>query len=139
MGIQTVVDVASSALDAQSERIALIAQNLANADSVVSAGSGGGPYQRRMAVFESAPVAGGDGSEALGLKVAAMIRDPSAPRVVRDPGNPMADANGNVKEPAVDPVLEIIDLLEATRSYEANLSALETARTMTLKTIGILG
>lgn len=136
MSIQAILNVASSALTAQSLRISLIAQNLANADSVAS--PGGGPYQRRMPVFAAIPLQGEDGVEGLGVKVAGVLRDQAPPKMTYDPSNPLADASGNVKEPSINPVLEMVDMLQASRSYEANLSTLETARNVALKTIDLL-
>jgi len=136
MSIQSILGIASSALTAQSLRISLIAQNLANADSVAS--PGGGPYQRRMPVFEAILLQGETGVEGIGVKVAAVLRDRAPARVSYDPSNPLADADGNVKEPSINPVLEMVDLLQASRSYEANLSTLETARNVALKTIELL-
>jgi flagellar basal-body rod protein FlgC len=136
MSIQAILNVASSALTAQSLRISLIAQNLANADSVAS--PGGGPYQRRMPVFAAIPLQGEDGVEGLGVKVAGVLRDQAPPKMTYDPSNPLADASGNVKEPSINPVLEMVDMLQASRSYEANLSTLETARNVALKTIELL-
>ncbi len=136
MSIQSIMGVASSALTAQSLRISLIAQNLANADSIAS--PEGGPYQRRLPVFAAIPLQGEAGVEGIGVKVAAVLRDQAPPRVTYDPSNPLADASGNVKEPSINPVLEMVDMLQASRSYEANLSTLETARNITLKTIDLL-
>jgi len=136
MSIQSILGIASSALTAQSLRISLIAQNLANADSVAS--PEGGPYQRRMPVFEAIPLQGDAGVEGIGVKVAAVLRDRAPARATYDPSNPLADAAGNVKQPSINPVLEMVDMLQASRSYEANLSTLETARNVALKTIELL-
>ncbi len=136
MSIQSILSVASSALTAQSLRISLIAQNLANADSVAS--PEGGPYQRRMPVFATIPLQGDAGIEGMGVKVTAVLRDQAPPKMAYDPSNPLADASGNVKEPSINPVLEMVDMLQASRSYEANLSTLESARNVALKTIDLL-
>jgi flagellar basal-body rod protein FlgC len=136
MSIEAIFGIANSALTAQSQRITLIAQNLANADSVQS--PEGGPYQRRIPIFEAAPSEGSDGSSAMGVRIASVQRDPSPPRAVYDPSNPYADANGIVQEPAVNPVGEVVDMMQAARSYQANLSIVETARTAALKTIDLL-
>jgi flagellar basal-body rod protein FlgC len=136
MPIQGIVGVASSALSAQSLRITLIAQNLANADSVAS--PEGGPYQRRIPVFEATSLPGDEGAEAVGVKVAAVLRDQTPPRMSHDPSNPLADASGNVAQPSINPVLEMVDMMQASRSYEANLSTLQTAHNVTLKTLDLL-
>jgi flagellar basal-body rod protein FlgC len=136
MPIQGIVGVASSALSAQSLRLTLIAQNLANADSVAS--PEGGPYQRRIPVFEAASLPDEGGENAVGVKVAAVLRDQSPPRVTHDPSNPLADAEGNISQPSINPVLEMVDMMQASRSYEANLSTLQTAHNVELKTIDLL-
>jgi len=136
MPIQSIVGVASSALSAQSLRITLIAQNLANADSVAS--PEGGPYQRRIPVFEAASLPGDEGANAIGVKVAAVLRDQTPPRMSHDPSNPLADASGNVAQPSINPVLEMVDMMQASRSYEANLSTLQTAHDVALKTLDLL-
>ncbi|MGD0074794.1 MAG: flagellar basal body rod protein FlgC [Candidatus Binataceae bacterium] len=136
MPIQDIVGVASSGLSAQSLRITLIAQNLANADSVAS--PEGGPYQRRLPVFEAASLPGDEGTQTLRVKVAAVLRDQTPPRVTHDPSNPLADASGNVAQPSINPVMEMVDLMQASRSYEANLSTLQTAHDVALKTLDLL-
>ncbi len=136
MSIGTILGIAGSALSAQSQRITLIAQNLANADSTTS--PDGGPYQRRLPVFEAAPVEGGDGGSGLGVSLAAVLRDQTPPRAVYDPGNPAADADGMVHEPAVNPVNEMVDMMQAARSYQANLAIVESARTSAADTINLL-
>lgn len=135
MSIESIIGIANSALGAESQRMTLIAQNLANANSVQS--PDGGPYQRRIPVFQSAQV--DDGNESgVGVKLAAVLRDQSSPRQVYDPSNPFADPSGMVKEPAVNPLYEMVDMMQAARSYQANLSIVETARTAALKTIDLL-
>jgi flagellar basal-body rod protein FlgC len=135
MSIENILGIAGSALDAQSERISIFAQNLANANSVES--PEGGPYQRRIPVFESTAV--GDGSDqGAGVRLAAVLRDQSPPKVTYDPTNPLADSTGMVKEPSVNPVFEVVDLMEASRSYQANLSVIETAKSTAMRTIDLL-
>ena len=136
MSVDDILGIANSALTAQSERITLIAQNLANADSVAS--PEGGPYQRRIPVFEATSLPGDEGAEAVGVKVAAVLRDQTPPRMSHDPSNPLADASGNVAQPSINPVLEMVDMMQASRSYQASLSMVETARTAALKTIDLL-
>jgi flagellar basal-body rod protein FlgC len=136
MSIGMILGIASSALSAQAQRITLIAQNLANADSVAS--PEGGPYQRRVPVFQASPVAGADGSSGLGVTLAAVLRDRTAPKAVYDPSNPYADATGIVREPAVNQVTEMVDMMQAARSYQANLSIVETARTAAMDTVNLL-
>jgi len=135
MSVEATIGIANSALTAQSQRITLIAQNLANADSINS--PEGGPYQRRIAIFEPQQV--GDNSNAgIGVKVAAVMKDSAPPNEVFDPSNPFADANGAVKEPNVNPVFERVDMMQATRSYQANLSVIQSAHTSAMKTLDLL-
>lgn len=135
MSVDNILGIASSALDAQSERITLIAQNLANVSSVES--TDGEPYQRRIPVLQ--PVAVGEDSQTgLGVKLAAVLRDNSAAQSVYDPSNPLADENGMVRTPSINPVFEMVDLMQATRSYEANVSIIETAKTTALRTLDLL-
>jgi flagellar basal-body rod protein FlgC len=136
MSIGTILGIAGSALSAQSQRITLIAQNLANADSVSS--PEGGPYQRRVPLFAATPVSGADGSSGMGVTLAAVLRDQTAPRAVYDPGNPAADANGMVHEPAINQINEMVDMMQAARSYQANLAIVETARTAATDTVNLL-
>ncbi|HEY6394706.1 MAG TPA: flagellar basal body rod protein FlgC [Candidatus Binataceae bacterium] len=135
MSIEAIFGIANSALDSQSQRITLIAENLANANSVET--PEGGPYQRRVPVFEPTQVGSGD-SGGLGVKLAAVLRDQSEPKTTFDPSNPFADENGMVKQPAVNPVYEMVDLMEASRSYQANLSIVQTAKTAASQTIDLL-
>jgi flagellar basal-body rod protein FlgC len=135
MSIEGVFAVANSALDAQSERITLIAQNLANVNS--TAAPGGGPYERQIPVFQVAPLEVGNGEVANGVKLAAVLHDDSA-KPVYDPSDPLANASGMVTKPSVNPIYEMVDLMEASRSYQANLALIEGARTVALDTINLL-
>jgi flagellar basal-body rod protein FlgC len=135
MSLDNIFGIASSGLSAQSERITLIAQNLANANSVNS--PDGGPYQRRLAVLEPQQLDDG-GDAGSGVKLAAVVRDQSPARQVFDPSNPFADETGMVKEPNVNPVFEMVDLMQASRSYQANLSVAQTANSAALRTIDLL-
>jgi flagellar basal-body rod protein FlgC len=134
VGLENIVGIANSALGAQSQRITLIAQNLANADSMNS--PSGGPYQRQLPVLEPAQV--GDDPSAVGVKLASVVTDQSPPREIYQPGSPFADASGMVAEPTVNPVYEMVDMMQAARSYQANLSVVQTANSAALKTIDLL-
>ena len=90
MSLLRVFDVASSALSAQSQRLNVVASNLANVDSAVSAS--GTPYKGKQVVFAATPTA--RGVQNMGVRVAGVIEDPSPPRMVYDPKNPLADAKG---------------------------------------------
>jgi flagellar basal-body rod protein FlgC len=124
--------IAVSALRAQQGRMRIIAENLANADST-SRAKGGDPYQRQEPVFRPTPVDGG-----VGVRMARVERDTSAFKTRYDPGNPAADAQGYVKLPNVDPLVEALDMRSAQRAYEANLNVIDTARTMDVRTLDLL-
>jgi flagellar basal-body rod protein FlgC len=124
--------VAASALRAQQARMRIIAENLANADST-SQTPGGDPYRRQEPVFSATKVAG-----AQGVKMAKVAPDPTEFRTQYEPGNPSADAKGYVKLPNVNPLVEALDMREAQRAYEANLSVIETSRAMQERTLDLL-
>ncbi len=127
-----IFDIAGSAMTAQSQRMSTTASNLANADSV--AGPDGQPYRARQVVFEMAPA---NGQGIGGVRVARVIEDPSPLRMVHDPRNPLANAEGYVSMPNVNVVEEMVNMISASRSYQANVEVLNTAKTMMLKTLTI--
>jgi flagellar basal-body rod protein FlgC len=126
--------IATSGLRAQAGRMRVISENIANADSTAPA-AGGDPYRRKVPTFSSAL------DRTLDAKVVALgkIRtDASAFRVKYEPGNPSADATGNVKYPNVNPLIEMTDMRDAQRSYEANLNIISATRRMIQRTLDIL-
>lgn len=125
--------VAASALRAQQGRMRVIAENIANADSI-SQVAGGDPYRRQLPTFEEERTA----ATAHGVKMSGVRLDPSPFKMEYDPGHPAADAKGYVKTPNVDPLVEALDMKEASRAYEANLNVIETARNMQSRTLDIL-
>ena len=125
--------IAASALRAQQGRMRIIAENLANANSTAKT-KGGNPYQRQEPVFQPTPVAGGG----MGVKLASARPDTSAFKTQYDPGNPSAYAQGYVKLPNVDPLIEALDMQEAQRAYQASLNVISTANTMDTRTLDIL-
>jgi len=131
--VMATMSVAASALRAQQARMRVIAENMANADSV-SQTAGGDPYRRQVPVF--APVMLPDGQQ--GVAMSRVAQDPTPFNVVHRPGDPAADANGNVKLPNVDSLVEALDMRDAQRAYEANLSVIETARSMQNSTLDLL-
>ena len=124
--------IAASGLRAQQARMRIIAENLANADST-SKTPGGDPYRRQAPVFEPTKIAG-----AQGVRMAKVQADPTEFRQEYDPGHPSADAKGYVKLPNVNSLIEMSDMREAQRSYEANLRAIEVARNMLQRTIDLI-
>jgi flagellar basal-body rod protein FlgC len=131
--INATLGIASSALQAQQARMRVIAENLANADSV-STTPGGDPYQRQIPVFEPKEVQPG----ATGVKMTGVRPDATPFTLKHDPGNAAADAKGDVKMPNVDPLTEAMDMKEAQRAYEASINVISTVRSMQMKTLSIL-
>jgi flagellar basal-body rod protein FlgC len=126
--------VSASGLRAQSERMRVIAENMANADSLPQA-PGLDPYRRKTVSFKSLL----DREQNVNLvKIKKVGFDRSDFSKVYDPGHPGADNDGYVLKPNVNTLIEAMDMREAQRSYEANVNALETARSMLMRTIGIL-
>ncbi len=131
MSSTSIFQIAGSALTAQSQRMNVSASNIANASS--AAGPDGRPYRARQVVFQMAPQAG---SEAVGgVRVAGVIESAAPPRMQYDPGNPLADAQGYVALPNVDVVAETVNMISASRSYQANVEVINTAKTLMAKTL----
>jgi flagellar basal-body rod protein FlgC len=126
--------VSASGLRAQSERMRVIAENMANADSLPQA-PGLDPYRRKTVSFKSVL----DREQNVDLvRIKKTGIDRSEFSKIYDPGHPGADNDGYVLKPNVNTLIEAMDMREAQRSYEANVNALETARSMLMRTIGIL-
>ena len=134
MDLEKSVQVSASGLRAQSLRMRVIAENLANADSV-SANPGGQPYRRRIPSFRAEM---NRASGATHVSVTTIKGDRSAFPRAYQPGNPAADAKGYVLMPNVNALTETADMKAAQRGYEANLNAIEAARTLTMRTIDLL-
>jgi flagellar basal-body rod protein FlgC len=132
--LQAALKISASGLEAQSRRMRVVTENLANAQSTAKT-PGGDPYARKVVTFES------EVDEAAGasvVKVASIERHRSPFRVEHNPGHPAADANGYVKLPNVDIMTEVADMHEANRSYEANLQVIKQAREMISMTIDLM-
>lgn len=128
------LSIAASGLRAQAGRMRVIAENIANADSTAKT-PGGDPYRRKIPTFES------EIDRALDARVVSMGRvknDMSDFQLKYQPGHPAADASGNVKYPNVNTLIEMTDMREAQRSYEANINVIGATRRMIQKTIEIL-
>ncbi|MDR3509759.1 MAG: flagellar basal body rod protein FlgC [Caulobacteraceae bacterium] len=124
---------AASAMRAQQSRMRVIAENMANAESV-SQTAGGDPYRRQVPVFTPTKLDGG----VQGVAMSRISPDQTPFKTEYRPGNPSADAKGYVKLPNVDPLVEAMDMRDAQRAYEANLSVIETARAMQTRTLDLL-
>ncbi len=133
MSLFRVFDISSSAMQAQSARLNVVASNLANAESVTS--SNGQPYRAKQVVFQAAQV--GASRNALGVKVAGVQEDQSPAKLVFDPRNPLADASGYVAMPNVNPVEEMTNMISASRAYQTNVEVMNTAKTLLMRTISL--
>ena len=126
-----IFDVAGSALRAQSVRLNTIASNLSNADSIAS--SPDAVYKPIEPVFKAVP-ASGDGS-LTGVQVKQIEQTNAAPIKRYDPGHPLADGDGYVYAPDVDPVAQMVNLISASRNYQAGVEVLNTAKDLALATL----
>ncbi|MFC7300909.1 flagellar basal body rod protein FlgC [Cognatiluteimonas weifangensis] len=126
-----IFDVAGSAMAAQSVRLSTVASNLANADTV--AGSPDAVYRARQPVFAATPVAG-DPALA-GVRVSTVNESTAAPIKRYEPHHPLADAQGYVYAPDVDPVAQMVDMISASRSYQADVEVLNTAKELANATL----
>lgn len=138
MNILPAISVTSDALAAEKTRLDVIGQNIANANT--TRGPDGLPYQRKMVTFETqlhAAGGAGDLSSRTGVRVASIQTDRTPGATLFNPGHPHADANGLVHMPNVNLQTEMVDLITASRSYEANLSVVRTARQMAQRAMGI--
>jgi flagellar basal-body rod protein FlgC len=140
------IDLAASGLTAERVRMDVTAENLANAQT--TNGAGGQPYRRQEVVLEQ--VGGGFGSTLQtamgtgqtqtpdGVQVAGIVDDPTPDQLVYDPGHPGANAQGYVRMPNVNSVTEMTDLISESDSYQADVTAMNTAKTMYSKTLDLL-
>ncbi|OUL98609.1 flagellar basal body rod protein FlgC [Variovorax sp. JS1663] len=126
----SIFDITGSAMRAQSQRMNVTASNLANAESV--AGPDGQPYRARQVIFQVAP----SGQQDIGgVQVAGVVEDGAPPKMVYDPRSPHANAQGYVSMPNVNVVEEMTNMISASRSYQANVEVLNTAKTLMVKTL----
>lgn len=130
-----IFDIAGSALAAQSVRLNTVASNLANAESV--SGDPNTVFRPKEPVFEATPVA--DGETLPGVRVKEVAENTAAPVKRYEPGHPLADAEGYVYAPPVDSVEQMVNMISAARSYQANVEVMNTARDLTLRTISAMG
>lgn len=141
MDIFTTFDIAASGLRAQTTRLNTISSNLANAETTAT--PEGGPYKKKSVVFqtENMPfnkhLANSMSTQAQGVKVAKIIEDNSPPQKVYDPSHPDAKEDGYVDMPNVSVLKEMVDMMSATRSYEANTTTIKSAKRMALKALEI--
>lgn len=150
MGFFDALGISASGLTAERLRMDVSAENLANAQT--TRGADGGPYRRKVVVLQEASGEGfagalrgamnvqgpASGSGPRGVQVAGIAEDAAPERLVYDPGHPDADERGYVRMPNVNSVTEMVDLITASRAYEANVTAMQTAKTMFAKTLDLL-
>ncbi|WP_251978182.1 flagellar basal body rod protein FlgC [Salinicola avicenniae] len=133
MSMFSVFDISGSALTANSQRMNVTASNLANADSV--AGPDGQPYRAKQVMFQALEQYGGGPG---GVRVDRVVEDNTTPmRMEYRPGDPLANEEGYVQLPNVNPVNEMVDMISASRSYQANVEVMDTAKTLMSRTLRI--
>lgn len=143
MSLFSVLSIGASGMQAQRTRAELLVENLANAETTRT--PGGGPYRRKDAVFQSSTVSSpfasifnaqvhGSG----GVEVSEIVTDSSAPEMRYQPGHPDADKDGFVAFPKMNPAEDMVDLMGAARSYQANVSAISAVKDMIQRSIGLL-
>ncbi len=133
MSLFSVFDIAGSALSAQSQRLNVVASNLANADSAVSAN--GAAYRAKQVVFSASPLA--RQMQGMGVQVAKVMDDPSPARLVYNPQHPMADGSGYVTMPNVNVVEEMTNMISASHAYQTNLDMMNTAKNLMVKSLAL--
>lgn len=142
MSIFNSINISTSALTAEKTRIDIIAKNMANANSTRS--TGGMPYRRQMVVFEedkktpfSAYLNKHTNNSGKGVKISKIVEDDTPFKLKYEPGHPDADENGYVQMPNVDTIKEMVDLISAQRSYDANITAMNASKSILMKALDI--
>jgi flagellar basal-body rod protein FlgC len=139
MDFFTAMEVSASGLSAERTRMNVAASNLANAQT--TQGAGGGPYKRKDVTLQSVDVPGVQGTRfeqaVKGVAVSQISQDTAPPRLEYDPGHPQANAQGYVAYPNVNPVEEMVDMITASRAYEAGITSMTTAVNMAERALGI--
>jgi flagellar basal-body rod protein FlgC len=130
MGMFDALEISGTGLTAQRLRMDVTAENLANAQST--------NYRRKEVVLQQSSFGNTLDAASRGVEVAGVVQDSSPGKRVYDPGNPAADGQGYVTMPNVDSVTEMVDLIGSSRAYEANVTAMQTAKTMFARTLDIL-
>jgi len=132
MSLFNIFNISGSAMTAQAQRLNAVASNLANVDSAT--GPDGKPYRAKQVVFEATPMGAQGG---VGVRVSSVVEDASPMKMQYDPKHPMANAQGYVEMPNVNPVEEMVNMISASRSYQNNVEVLNTSKSLLAKTLGI--
>jgi flagellar basal-body rod protein FlgC len=135
MSLLNIFNIAGSAMTAQSQKINIIASNLANMDSTIYKNGKYYPYIAKQVAFEFNGLK--KNSKIGGVKVSSIVNDPSPMQLVYDPHHPMANNKGYVLASNVNPITEMVNNISAARSYQANIEVLKTAKSMIIKTLTI--
>lgn len=133
MSMFQIFNVSGSAVSAQSQRLNVVASNLANADTV--AGPDGQAYKARQVMFQTQLLGAGNDLGNAGVKVSTITEDQTPGRRVHDPKHPSADADGYVTYSNVNTVEEMVNMISASRSYQNNIEVMSTAKSLLLKTL----
>lgn len=137
MGLFSSFDISASGLTANRAWMDVIASNIANAETTRT--PQGGVYKRKDVVFETHVSSDNpDLTRGQGVRIAAIVEDPSPPKLVYNPGHPDARDDGYVEMPNVSPVTEMVNMMVATRAYEANATAIDSAKAMVGRVIDLL-
>jgi flagellar basal-body rod protein FlgC len=149
MGLFDGLDISATGLTAQRLRMDVTSENLANAQT--TRGANGQPYRRKEVILQEIPATGfgaqlssalgagaGNGAGVGGVQVAQIAEDQTPGKLTYDPGNPDANAQGYVRMPNVDTVTEMVDLIDSSRAYEANVTAMQSTKQMLTKTLDLL-
>ncbi|MDB5040904.1 MAG: flagellar basal body rod protein FlgC [Candidatus Eremiobacteraeota bacterium] len=147
MGLYTSIEVSATGLSAQRLAMDVIANNIANVNTTRTAE--GGPFKRQLVVFAQKNDAGTQSANPLddsndpaasraGVDVVGVIKDQSPDKLIYDPSHPDADAQGYVHMPNIEVVKEMVDMMAASRAYEANVTAIQESRQMGAATLGLL-
>lgn len=144
LGLFDSINISASGLTAERLRMDIISQNIANANTTRT--SNGSPYRRKMVVFKEADIdkpfssylsAAQGNLKKSGVKVSSIVEDKSEFKLVYNPGHPDADENGYVKMPNVDIMVEMVNMISASRAYEANVTSINSTKSMIMKALEI--
>ncbi|MBU5426524.1 flagellar basal body rod protein FlgC [Tissierella pigra] len=143
MSLFNPINISASALTAEKTRIDIITKNMANVNTTRA--TGGMPYRRQIAIFEENKSTSFEEQlskysnkiSGKGVKISKIVEDESPFKLIYEPGHPDADENGYVQKPNVDTVKEMVDLISAQRSYDANITAMNASKSMLMKALDI--